>query len=1048
MVHDPGLALRLALDTPGVVELGWRDAVLVAGADTASLVFRYDVGRGDYDPDGISIPYDGLEEKVFGNVVHSGFVTDVPGNAAIEPTVEGDLLPVQPAHKVDAKATTAATLTVVSDPGDDGLYGSGDSIRIRATYDEQIRVVEPPRLKLTVSACDEVGEGGPREVLAELVDTTSNTLTFSYEFESPDFDDDGVSAPPEALVGGEVVDTFGNPANVTTDLDVQASHRVDACQARVAGLEIVSDPGAGGTYSAGDDIELRVTYNEVVHVRKPPRATFYIVLSVGEHSRPAMFVSGSGTAELLFRYTVGADDVDTDGISIAAHDFYCEPEGGLCEVQDAAGNLSGRQVPSLPAQGDHRVDAARAAVVTVRFVSNAGDDQTYAVGETVEIAVEFTTAVHVVEPPGLAISVGAEVRQASYVAGSGTDTLLFRYMVAEDDHDHDGMSIAANALTGMLTDDQGNEVDLASTGVGPQAAHKVGLPLAVVAAPLELEVGMSETLDLGAVLDAAGLPYRGVFVTLSDRGDIAASHVSGSLLTIDAVSEGTAIIVAIAQTAPVAVQVLVTVRASAAETAVLGNALAALGRGLLSGAAGTIGGRLEAVRDGRASATGGRMPAGPGWTDRAAAPGFDMFGTGLGGLAGLGDGWPMDAGFGWGAADPRGGLAPGPGLAGPAAFSIPMGSWAGPARSWGLWGGADVQFFDGSSDAGGFDGSLRTVQVGLDATGDGWVAGASLARSLAEVTYDFAGAVGGRGTMDAELSAVYPYVQWHVDDRAEFWVLAGFGTGDVKARRDGAGPMSRPADLSMRMGMAGVRFEIGNLEGYDLAARADAGLARLETGDGVRAIHGLSADVQRLRLGVEASRPYATGPGTLTPFVDLGARIDGGAGDTGAGMELIGGVRYRTPTLGVEAKARTLVVHGAGDYSESGLSATVFIEPPEGEDGLRLSLTPGRGTVDARDLFRQGGHAWARGSGSPLREDDRRHMDGRASYRVGVDRYRGFVTTFAEMNLAEVGDRAATGVTFDRQGGPPLRLEMRFERQSGLGGGTAYGVLLGAQATY
>ena len=68
-----------------------------------------------------------------------------------------------------------------------------------------------------------------------------------------------------------------------------------------------------------------------------------------------------------------------------------------------------------------------------------GDDDTYAIGDTIEATVTFSEAVTVDElggTPQLALDVGGETRQADYGSGSGSTALVFSYSVAEGDEDN------------------------------------------------------------------------------------------------------------------------------------------------------------------------------------------------------------------------------------------------------------------------------------------------------------------------------------------------------------------------------------------------------------------------------------------------------------------------------------------------------------------------------------------------------------------------------------------------------------------------------------
>ena len=232
----------------------------------------------------------------------------------------------------------------------------------------------------------------------------------------------------------------------------------------------------------------------------------------------------------------------------------------------------------------------------------------------------------------------------------------------------------------------------------------------------------------------------------------------------------------------------------------------------------------------------------------------------------------------------------------------------------------------------------------------------------------------------------------------------------------------------MRLGLAGTRVALGRSRGFALALRGDAGIVQLVTDDGLRAVEGLKVNAQRVRAGVEASWPTPVGVGVFTPFVDLGGRWDAGDGATGGGLEVAGGFRYRAPTVGVEVKARTLALHGADGYRESGVAATAFLEPGGSRRGLRLSLTPRWGTPDWT------GRLWRPDAGpaTPRGDEPAWTLDGRAGYGLGLRGGPGAATPFAELGLSRDGrDRARVGVAYER--GPAMdlrttRFEMSVER--------------------
>src|SRR5690606_4672335 len=70
--------------------------------------------------------------------------------------------------------------------------------------------------------------------------------------------------------------------------------------------------------------------------------------------------------------------------------------------------------------------------------------------------------------PQIALTVGATARQASYISGSGTSALVFRYTVQAGDNDTDGIAVAASidANGGTLRDGAGNDLNTTLNSVG------------------------------------------------------------------------------------------------------------------------------------------------------------------------------------------------------------------------------------------------------------------------------------------------------------------------------------------------------------------------------------------------------------------------------------------------------------------------------------------------------------------------------------------------------------------------------------------------------
>ena len=122
-------------------------------------------------------------------------------------------------------------------------------------------------------------------------------------------------------------------------------------------------------------------------------------------------------------------------------------------------------------------------------------------------------------------------------------------------------------------------------------------------------------------------------------------------------------------------------------------------------------------------------------------------------------------------------------------------------------------------------------------------------------------------------------------------------------------------------------------------------------------------NMRRLRLGTEVSRERVFTSGvSLTLWGELGLCHDGGDGETGAGLELGGGLRYldREAGLTVEGHGRWLTVH-KGTLREWGFGALVRFAPRTGGRGPSVSLMPSWGETSSGVQ-----RLWERGAMDPL----------------------------------------------------------------------------------
>ena len=299
---------------------------------------------------------------------------------------------------------------------------------------------------------------------------------------------------------------------------------------------------------------------------------------------------------------------------------------------------------------------------------------------------------------------------------------------------------------------------------------------------------------------------------------------------------------------------------------------------------------------------------------------------------GLGTGRICWRRWAWAAPGASGGSEEAADRGGGTEFAFAWGGDDGGRPGWRLWGQGDIQTFAGEPAAErGYEGSLRTGWAGLDrALGGSWLAGVAVARSKGGSDWR-AGTAGGR--LETSLTAVHPYLRWS-DGATSVWAMAGGGWGSAENTR-----------ATGRVGTSGLDLGLGLLEvrrrfadGFGL--RADAAWARLSTGKGAETVDGRSALVRQQRLGIDLRHSMRLGGLALEAFGEASGRHDGGAGQTGTGLELAGGLRAERGSVRLDAQGRILVLHSARGYRERGLGLTLAVGSPSDEEGLSLSVSP------------------------------------------------------------------------------------------------------------
>ena len=265
-----------------------------------------------------------------------------------------------------------------------------------------------------------------------------------------------------------------------------------------------------------------------------------------------------------------------------------------------------------------------------------------------------------------------------------------------------------------------------------------------------------------------------------------------------------------------------------------------------------------------------------------------------------------------------------------------------------FWEQGAFSSFRGEEEEFSLDGSVTTLLLGADWSGQRWQAGAALSQSWGNGSYE--GDNSSEGEITSTVTGLFPYGRYALTPRLGLWAVAGYGWGQLSLNPDGPGDDATPSTtMTMAaLGMDGLLFDGGN-EGITLSSTADV-LTLKTTSEEVDGLESSEGSLSRLRLGIEAVRPFPLSNGaSLLPSLALGIRQDSGDAESGFGLDLGAGILWSDPEWGISGALRghTLLAHGEEELQEQGLAFSFSWEPSPSNRGPSLSLSHAMGATAA-----------------------------------------------------------------------------------------------------
>ena len=966
-------------------------------------------GASDGGPWGSNVAYSWQQTDAGGSAVElSGADTATPAFVApgapaemtFRLTVRGGGALLKDSHEATATVTVsvvaeaiAAQAAIVTAPGEDGRYATGDRIEVAVRLPDAVTVAGgTPSLAITLD--------GRARAAAYVSGSGTAALLFVHTVAEAD---DGarsaqVTSGPIARNGA----TIRNAANRQV-----ATFGVAPFAAAVA---VRREADGNGVWTRGELIEVEVTFSEPVTVDLTAGTPTLAVLAAGDR-RLVEYASGSGTTALLFSRALRHLDGELDAVEVVADSL--QLNGARVRSASGLDAALGHQAASRAGAPDPERLTARFASLpathdgTTAFLFRLRFSEAVAIGDLAMRDDVFsvtggsiTSARRVPSPSTVAWDVTVQP------AAAGDVVIALRGGRACSEP-------GAVCTSGgkMLSSRQARVVpgpDLRLSVAGVRAHEGSG-------ASLMFPVTLNRTAD--ATVTVAYATEDGTATAGADY------EAAAGILTFTPGATVRTVAVRVYDDTHDEGDETLTLRLSGAHGARIADAtaigtianhdplprawLARFGRTAAGHVLDAVAGRMNGVPPSQATIAGRRLTAAdPTLRDRAA----------------------MERR--WAARLQRGQVADRPrtmelrGLLAASSFDLATaGGVAGEVHQrsggrWGLWGRGAWSRFAGEQAGLTMDGAVVSGIAGVDFEQEHVLAGIALAYSSGSGSFDHAS--GDAGELHGWLLSVHPYLRLRVHERLAVWGLIGYGlSGELELEPAKGAAVSPGLGLLLgALGGHGTLLAAGPGGGFELTAKADALLLRIDS-DAVDGLAASSAEVLRSRLLLDAAyRDIPLFGGALSPALEVGVRYDGGDAERGAGLVVGGSLDYRLPAAGLSLSARGqgLLVHRSAGFREWSAGGALRIDPGAPGRGLALSVAPswGAATVGAQRLWTAPA-ATVPAPGAALPAGLRR-IDAELSYGLALPGERGVFTPYAGLARSafepaawRVGARLAIG---------------------------------------
>jgi probable HAF family extracellular repeat protein len=374
------------------------------------------------------------------------------------------------ANPNQSQPPTVSSITAATDNGEKELNASR-LVTITVTTNEIVNVTGTPELQLNNN-----------EVASYAGGTGTKALTFTYTVQQGD-DISNLQVTGLVPNGATVKDGAGNSLSgpVAQDLALQ----INTINPIVTSA---SASPSSADLNAGQKVAITLTMSGPVKVKGTPTLT----LNDGGTANYKAGASNPAAGILVFNYTVksgenasnlGVTSVDTDAVGASVKDT----AGDVADFANALTTFNGLQV-------DTTAPTVTSVVASGAAVDDNGNDD-LGLGSMVTLTVNFSEATIVDTSGGVPTLNLNDGGKSIYTSGTGTNALIFSYLVAAKE---DTADLAVNRLAlngGSITDGAGNKADLTGAQINPSGTLQVDSNAPVMKEHLANDTGASH-LDL------------------------------------------------------------------------------------------------------------------------------------------------------------------------------------------------------------------------------------------------------------------------------------------------------------------------------------------------------------------------------------------------------------------------------------------------------------------------------------------------------------------------------------------------------------------------